>query len=170
MPRPARPAPGPHHGYGGSAPPTVEELAGRFPQLGDPRTARPGRHGGGVQGPAAGARSPGGPQDPAAARPAATRPSPSASPARPAPWPSSTIRTSSPSTTFGQAGELYYFVMEYVDGVNLRQLLPRAETAPPRTLKIVPQICEAPAVRPRRRHRPSRHQAGEHPARQARAA
>jgi tRNA A-37 threonylcarbamoyl transferase component Bud32 len=44
---------------------------------------------------------------------------------------------------FGLAGELYYFLMEYVDGVNLRQLLREKKLQPQEALKIVPQICEA---------------------------
>jgi hypothetical protein len=43
----------------------------------------------------------------------------------------------------GQAGQLYYFVMEYVDGVNLRQMLQAQRLAPAEALAIVPQICEA---------------------------
>lgn len=47
---------------------------------------------------------------------------------------------------FGESGDdvpLYYFVMEYVDGVNLRQLLEDGQLAPEQALAIVPQICEA---------------------------
>ncbi len=44
---------------------------------------------------------------------------------------------------FGQTGQYYYFVMEYVDGMNLRQLL-RAKTLEPRqALELVTQICTA---------------------------
>ena len=43
----------------------------------------------------------------------------------------------------GQAGGLFYFVMEYVDGLNLRQLLAAAKMTPREALAIVPQICEA---------------------------
>ena len=38
---------------------------------------------------------------------------------------------------------LYYFLMEYVDGANLRQLLQTGELTPQQALAIVPQICEA---------------------------
>jgi tRNA A-37 threonylcarbamoyl transferase component Bud32 len=38
---------------------------------------------------------------------------------------------------------LYYFLMEYVDGANLRQLLEAGELTPQQALTIVPQICEA---------------------------
>jgi serine/threonine protein kinase len=38
---------------------------------------------------------------------------------------------------------LYFFLMEYVDGTNLRQLLQAGELLPRQALAIVPQICEA---------------------------
>lgn len=44
---------------------------------------------------------------------------------------------------FGQADGLFYFLMEFVDGVNLRQLLNSGRIAPKEALAIVPQICEA---------------------------
>jgi serine/threonine protein kinase len=44
---------------------------------------------------------------------------------------------------FGQSGELPYFIMEYVDGVTLRQLVQAKKLAPEQALAIVPQICEA---------------------------
>ena len=44
---------------------------------------------------------------------------------------------------FGQAGELFYFLMEYVDGVNLGQLLRSGRVSPREALAIVPQICDA---------------------------
>jgi serine/threonine protein kinase len=44
---------------------------------------------------------------------------------------------------FGQAGELSYFVMEFVDGANLRQLLRSGPIAPRDTLQIMSQICDA---------------------------
>lgn len=40
-------------------------------------------------------------------------------------------------------GMLYFFVMEYVDGVNLRQLQDTSRTSPEQALAIIPQICEA---------------------------
>src|SRR5262245_39302673 len=44
---------------------------------------------------------------------------------------------------FGQAGDYFYFLMEYVDGANLRQSI-RARTLRPReALATIPQICEA---------------------------
>ena len=44
---------------------------------------------------------------------------------------------------FGQANGLYYFLMEYVDGVNLRQMLRANRLAPREALAIVPQVCDA---------------------------
>jgi serine/threonine protein kinase len=44
---------------------------------------------------------------------------------------------------FGEAGGLHFFMMEYVDGVNLRQLLMNGRIAPREALAIVPQICDA---------------------------
>src|SRR5262245_39719752 len=44
---------------------------------------------------------------------------------------------------FGQAGGLYYLLMEYVDGPNLRQVLRSGTLSPRQALGIVPQICEA---------------------------
>jgi predicted Ser/Thr protein kinase len=43
----------------------------------------------------------------------------------------------------GTAGGYYYFVMEYLDGVNLRQAMRSGELKSAEALKIVPQICEA---------------------------
>jgi tRNA A-37 threonylcarbamoyl transferase component Bud32 len=38
---------------------------------------------------------------------------------------------------------LYYFIMEYVDGTDLRRVIQSGELSPPQALAIVPQICEA---------------------------
>ncbi|MAG54661.1 MAG: hypothetical protein CMJ83_00050, partial [Planctomycetes bacterium] len=43
---------------------------------------------------------------------------------------------------FGETDGLYWLVMEYVDGLNLRELMNEV-VAPRRALKIVTQICEA---------------------------
>ena len=43
----------------------------------------------------------------------------------------------------GNAGGLYYLLMEYVDGVNLREAIQTKELTPAEALAIVPQICEA---------------------------
>jgi tRNA A-37 threonylcarbamoyl transferase component Bud32 len=43
----------------------------------------------------------------------------------------------------GQTDGLFYFLMEFVDGVNLRQLLNTGKIAPKEALAIVPQICDA---------------------------
>jgi len=42
----------------------------------------------------------------------------------------------------GKSGSLYYFLMEFVEGVNLRQLLQSHRLTPPESLAILPQICE----------------------------
>lgn len=44
---------------------------------------------------------------------------------------------------FGETHGLYYIVMEYVDGVNLRALLSESRLTPEQALKIVPPVCEA---------------------------
>ena len=44
---------------------------------------------------------------------------------------------------FGDASGQFYFLMEFVDGVNLRQLLAGNRMAPREALAIVPQICDA---------------------------
>jgi predicted Ser/Thr protein kinase len=44
---------------------------------------------------------------------------------------------------FGERDGLYYFVMEYVDGVNLRGLLDGGHVSTKEALAIVPEICDA---------------------------
>ena len=44
---------------------------------------------------------------------------------------------------FGEVDGLYYFVMELVDGTNLRQAIASSRLTPPEALAIVPQICDA---------------------------
>lgn len=45
---------------------------------------------------------------------------------------------------FGQTKEgLYYFIMEFLDGANLRQVMRAGQLKPQEALAIVPQICEA---------------------------
>jgi serine/threonine protein kinase len=44
---------------------------------------------------------------------------------------------------FGVADGLFFFLMEFVDGVNLRQLLERGRLSPREALAIVPQVCDA---------------------------
>ena len=44
---------------------------------------------------------------------------------------------------FGEQGGLYYFVMEYVDGANLRALLENKTFTPAAGLTLVPHVCEA---------------------------
>jgi serine/threonine protein kinase len=44
---------------------------------------------------------------------------------------------------FGQAGGFYFLLMEYVDGVNLRQAMQAGRFSTAEALTIVPKICEA---------------------------
>jgi serine/threonine protein kinase/biopolymer transport protein ExbD len=46
-------------------------------------------------------------------------------------------------STFDPRQRLYYFLMEFVDGVNLRQLLHAGRISAREALAIVPQICDA---------------------------
>ncbi len=54
--------------------------------------------------------------------------------------PDSTTKT--PDST-GKTQPLYYFIMEFVDGLNLRQLEQAGKLSPREALQILPQICEA---------------------------
>src|SRR5580698_9302972 len=44
---------------------------------------------------------------------------------------------------FGETNGLYFIVMEYVDGANLRQLQHERRLSPAEALAIIPKICEA---------------------------
>ncbi len=44
---------------------------------------------------------------------------------------------------FGRSGGLFYLVMEFVNGANLRGLMQGGRLRPEEALRIVPQICEA---------------------------
>jgi serine/threonine protein kinase len=44
---------------------------------------------------------------------------------------------------FGQAGGFYFLLMEFVDGVNLRQLLRAKKFTPEEAVAIVPPLCDA---------------------------
>jgi predicted Ser/Thr protein kinase len=44
---------------------------------------------------------------------------------------------------FGQAGSWHYFLMEYVDGANLRQLEKSGRLSSREALQLIPQICDA---------------------------
>lgn len=44
---------------------------------------------------------------------------------------------------FGQSGGYYYLLMEFVDGVNLREMERAQRLLPAQALSIVPKICEA---------------------------
>src|ERR1019366_4702150 len=48
-----------------------------------------------------------------------------------------------PPSAGGGAPALPYFIMEFVDGVNLRQLQKTGRLSPREALQIVPQICDA---------------------------
>src|SRR5262245_51875948 len=44
---------------------------------------------------------------------------------------------------FGESGGYFFFLMDYVEGVNLRQALQAGKFPPEQALKVVPQICDA---------------------------
>jgi tRNA A-37 threonylcarbamoyl transferase component Bud32 len=44
---------------------------------------------------------------------------------------------------FGAEGDLFFFVMEFIDGVNLRHLIRERRMPSEQALKIVPQLCDA---------------------------
>jgi serine/threonine protein kinase len=44
---------------------------------------------------------------------------------------------------FGETGGLFYLVMEFIDGVNLRDLLCEGKLEAQQALAIVPPICDA---------------------------
>ncbi len=44
---------------------------------------------------------------------------------------------------FGQRDDLFYYIMEYVDGTNLAELSRQAELSPTESLEIVTQVCKA---------------------------
>jgi serine/threonine protein kinase len=44
---------------------------------------------------------------------------------------------------FGDSSGLYWLLMEYVDGVNLRQAMRAGQLTPEEALRIVPQLCDA---------------------------
>lgn len=44
---------------------------------------------------------------------------------------------------FGQAGGYFYLLMEFVDGVNLRQAMRAGRFTPEQALAVVPPVCEA---------------------------
>jgi len=44
---------------------------------------------------------------------------------------------------FGQAGGFYFLLMEFVDGVNLRQAMKAGRFTPEQALAVVPPVCEA---------------------------
>ena len=44
---------------------------------------------------------------------------------------------------FGQSGPFFFLLMEFVDGVNLRQAMRAGKFTPEQALNVVPKICEA---------------------------
>ncbi len=44
---------------------------------------------------------------------------------------------------FGKSDRYYYFIMEYVDGVNLRQMEQAQRLTPEQAIAIIPKICDA---------------------------
>ncbi len=52
-------------------------------------------------------------------------------------------KTSQSLVTSAATGNVYFFLMEFVDGVNLRQLLHAGRISAREALAIVPQICDA---------------------------
>ncbi|MFT5470638.1 MAG: serine/threonine protein kinase [Verrucomicrobiales bacterium] len=44
---------------------------------------------------------------------------------------------------YGSVGEIFYFVMEFVDGTDVQQLIKTGELTPESALDVVRQICEA---------------------------
>ena len=44
---------------------------------------------------------------------------------------------------YGQSGGFFYLLMEYVDGVNLRQAMKAGRFTPQQALALVPQVCDA---------------------------
>ena len=67
---------------------------------------------------------------------------------------------------FGETSDLYYLVMGVRRWRHLRQIM-EAGCEPSEALAIVPQVCDALALRTRAGHCPPGHQAGEHPGRAA---
>jgi serine/threonine-protein kinase len=60
-------------------------------------------------------------------------------------WPASVPATteSAEAAPAADGPRLYYLLMEYVDGTNLREVVRRGQLVPKEALAIVPQICEA---------------------------
>ena len=53
------------------------------------------------------------------------------------------IQSKQPCVSSTESNFLFFFLMEYVDGVNLQQLLHGERLSPREALSIVPQICDA---------------------------
>ena len=155
----------PGAGGGSPEPPSVQTIATAFPHLEIAELI-----GAGGMGAVYKARQPtpgpiGSPEDPAESL-AADPLSPSGSTAK-----AMLARLNHPGIVavydFGQTGGFFYLLMEYVDGVNLRDAI-RRDVSPRQALACAPDLRGAP-IRARRRHPTPRHQAGEHPDGQERA-
>ena len=48
-----------------------------------------------------------------------------------------------PASAMPATGKMYFFVMEFVDGVNLRQAMKAGRFTPEQALAVVPPVCEA---------------------------
>ena len=44
---------------------------------------------------------------------------------------------------FGNIGDTYYFLMEFIDGTTLREIVAGGQLAPEQALSIVPHLCDA---------------------------
>jgi serine/threonine protein kinase len=53
------------------------------------------------------------------------------------------VTLSSSDDETGKPSRLFYILMEYVDGANLRQLMQAGDLQPDQTLVIAAQVCEA---------------------------
>ena len=57
--------------------------------------------------------------------------------------PQSPVSENQPGAAWQADGPLYYFLMEYVDGSTLQEVLQAGKLSAPEALAVVPQICEA---------------------------
>ena len=65
----------------------------------------------------------------------------------------------------GEADGLLYYVMPFIEGETLRARLNREKQLPiDDAVRLTKEVASRARVRPQARHRPSRHQAREHPA------
>jgi hypothetical protein len=67
---------------------------------------------------------------------------------------------------FGETSGFFYLLMEFVDGVNLRELLQMQRLSPEEALAIVPSLCDALQFAHERGIVPPRYQTGKSPPRE----